>query len=121
MTLAVALALQAGSATLAWDYDFGSSPDVNLFKVYCAPGTNATWLANNSNATKIVDVPYTGSGVVSNITFMVGGMSSGAWTFTVTAIGTGGLESENATTLGGTNLWGVIKPSRPVQIHIVIP
>ena len=121
MMLVGTLALQAGTATLQWDYNFTDSPDVNLFKVYCAPGTNVTWAVGNTNATKTVLMPYTGSGSVSNITLMVGGLASGAWTFTVTAIGNGGAESANATTAYGTNVWTITRPGNPTILKLAVP
>ncbi|MGV0949221.1 MAG: hypothetical protein ACOYB3_01020 [Azonexus sp.] len=119
--LATALTLQAGSATLMWDYDYSVSPDVTGFKVYCAPGTNTTWQAGNTNATKTTVMPYTSTTNVVGITYMVGGLSSGPWTFTVTALGAGGAESDNATTQGGTNVWAVLRPGKPVVMRLNIP
>lgn len=116
MVLATALALQAGSVTLSWDYNFAESPDVTRFKVYCAPGTNVTWAVNNTNATKTAIMDYTGTGSVSNIIYMVGGLSTGPWTFTVTAMTPLGIESDNATTQGGTNVWTNVRPGKPAVL-----
>lgn len=121
MVLATTLALQAGSVTLLWDYDFSANPDVNLFKVYAAPGTNVTFTAGNSNATRTTTFSYTGSGSVSNIMFGWGGFNSGPWTFTVTAVSTSGLESDNATTAGGTNVWAVLRPGKAHTFKVSVP
>ncbi len=120
MLLATA-ALQAGSVTLLWDYDFAANPDVNLFKVYAVPGTNVTWQAGNTNATRTTTFSYSGSGSVSNILFGWGGFSSGPWTFTVTALGANGLESDNATTTGGTNVWAVLRPGKATLFKVNVP
>lgn len=121
MMLATVLALQAGSVTLVFDYNFTANPDVNSFKMYAVPGTNVTWQANNTNATRTTTFSYNGSGSVSNIMFGWGGFTSGPWTFTVTALATNGLESANATTLGGTNVWAVLRPGAPSTFNVTIP
>lgn len=58
---------------------------------------------------------------VSNIMFGWGGFTSGPWTFTATAVSTNGLESDNATTAGGTNVWAVLRPGKAHTFKVTVP
>jgi hypothetical protein len=109
-------ALYAGSAILAWDYDFTSNPEAKQFKTYAVAGSNTVFTANNANATKVATVsPGTNqlSGVQIGLTNTVSGLSPGYWTFTVTALSTNGVESLNA-----TSATGLIRPGKPTNVDV---
>lgn len=105
-------ALQAGTATIEWDYDFASNPDVASFKIYGAAGTNTVFTANNGNATRVVTVNRTGTGTVVDITGDVTNIS-GAWTFVVVAVSNTGVNSPNS-----QSVWGNVKPGAPINLRI---
>jgi hypothetical protein len=86
--IGLSLTLLAGTVNLAWNAS--TSPEVNRYKIYYAPGTNFVFTANNSNATGSVIVPST------QLTASVSNLVAGAWSFTATALSTNNLESADS-------------------------
>lgn len=114
--LAATLTLQAGSATLAWGYNFAADPSVGAFKLYSLPGSNSVFTASNANASRtntvlkaqamLTATPGT-NGVMTNLTATISNLPSGWWTFTVTAFDTNDLiESVNS-----ANVTSAIRPA----------
>jgi hypothetical protein len=95
----------AGTVNLAWNAYTNSG--VNFLKIYGVKGTNTVFLTNNSNATISNTVP------VANTTFGVSNLLSGAWTFTMTALGTNGLESLNSNVV-----WTNVLPGAVVNLRV---
>ncbi len=85
LTVSIATMI-AGTVNLAWS-PYTSDPTVNLIKIYAVQGTNTTFTTGNANATVI------NSTSVTNNSFTITNLPSGAWTFTATASSTNGIES----------------------------
>lgn len=97
------LAARAGDVTLIWDYDFFQSAGVDSFRIYVAPGLNTPFQPGNANAVRVMNMAVGAQvGFIPNIKFIIPGLPPGSWTFTVTAITTTGMESDNATPVSTT-------------------
>lgn len=77
--LGFSVASHAATVSLAWDAS--PSSNVNSYRVYKAPGTNAVF-AGNAQATVAVTVNS------PTLTASVGGLPDGAWSFAVTSVDT---------------------------------
>lgn len=111
-----AFGLNAATVILQWDYDFSVNPDVVSFKIYAVPGVNTEFTPGNANATRslVLPIPAPVPGIFTpDIRGTLSGIATGPWTFTVTAIDSAGIESENATPVSAT-----IRPGKPTRLLI---
>jgi hypothetical protein len=100
-----AISLFAGTVNLGWNPI--TDPSVTTVKVYAVPGTNTVFTAGNANATVIRSVNST------NSTISITNLQSSAWTFTATALSSGGIESTNSNVV-----WANVPPSGVVNLQI---